>query len=65
MPDNSTLTDRATIIAAGLYANPNMVEMGDLVDPSGIATHAVRIAHAVRRAARENPNAFKEEDLDE
>jgi hypothetical protein len=50
------LTDRATIIAAGILANPHLVELRDLAEPDAIATHAVRIAHAVRRAAKTNPS---------
>lgn len=57
MADMNSLTDRATIIAAGLLANPHLVELRDLGEPDAISAHAVRIAHAVRRAAKENPRA--------
>jgi hypothetical protein len=52
MASNDSLTDRATIIAAGLYANANIAKAVDLSDPSGLAAHAVLIARAVRKAAR-------------
>lgn len=50
---NNSLTDRATIIAAGLCANSGIVKSVDISDPSALATHAVRIARAVRDASRE------------
>lgn len=50
---NSSLTDRATIIAAGLFANANLAKAVDLSDPAALAAHAVRIARAVRKASRE------------
>jgi hypothetical protein len=53
----NSLTDRATLIAAGLLANPHLVELRDVSDPDTIAAHAVRIAHAVKRAAKANPNS--------
>lgn len=53
MASNNSLTDRATIIAAGLCANANIAKAVDLADPTALATHAVRIARAVRKAARQ------------
>ena len=50
---NSSLTDRTTLIAAGLCANSSIGKAVDLSDPAALATHAVRIARAVRKAARE------------
>lgn len=49
---NNSLTDRATIIAAGLCANSGIVKTVDITDPTALATHAVRIARAVRKASR-------------
>lgn len=54
---NNSLTDRATIIAAGLCANSGVVKTVDISDPSALATHAVRIARAVRNASRKNPKS--------
>jgi hypothetical protein len=53
----NSLTDRATLIAAGLLANPHLVELRDVSDPDTIAAHAVRIAHAVKRAAKATPSS--------
>ena len=50
---NSSLTDRATLIAAGLCANSSIGKAVDLSDPAALASHAVRIARAVRKAARD------------
>jgi hypothetical protein len=52
MARNESLTDRATIIAAGLCANANLAKAADLSDPSALAAQAVLIARAVRKAAR-------------
>ena len=56
---NNSLTDRATIIAAGLCANSGIVKAVDLSDPDTLATHAVRIARAVRKASREKSKRAK------
>lgn len=56
---NQSLTDRATIIAAGLCANSGIVKTVDITDPAALATHAVRIARAVRKASREKGKAEK------
>ena len=56
---NSSLTDRATIIAAGLCANSGIVKAVDITDPAALATHAVRIARAVREASEVKPKREK------
>ena len=58
---NSSLTDRATIIAAGLYANANIAKAVDLSDPAALAGHAVRIARAVRKASREKDKSKRDD----